>query len=86
MFCRVAAKELSLLAPQLTQANVRLIGIGLEELGVEEFIEGRFFDGGKCIQYLPLSFSISLTITRLVPKLSHHISSLSPGMFTGAYV
>ncbi|CAL4129022.1 unnamed protein product [Meganyctiphanes norvegica] len=45
MFCRVAAKELSLLAPQLSQANVRLIGIGLEKLGVEEFIEGKFFEG-----------------------------------------
>jgi len=41
----VASKELSLLAPQLSQAGVRLIGIGLEELGVEEFIEGKFFDG-----------------------------------------
>jgi len=41
----VASKELSLLAPQLSQAGVRLIGIGLEPLGVEEFIEGKFWDG-----------------------------------------
>lgn len=45
MFCRVAAKELSALAPHLAKANVRLIGIGLEELGVDEFIEGKFFAG-----------------------------------------
>lgn len=52
MFCRVAAKELSALAPHLAKANVRLIGIGLEELGVDEFIEGKFFAGGKfCVQY-----------------------------------
>lgn len=52
MFCRVAAKELSALAPHLAKANVRLIGIGLEELGVEEFIEGKFFDGGKfCVHW-----------------------------------
>lgn len=25
--------------------NVRLIGIGVEQLGVEEFLEGKFFDG-----------------------------------------
>ena len=47
MFCRVAAKELSVLAPHLAKANVRLIGIGLEELGVQEFMEGKFFDGGE---------------------------------------
>lgn len=47
MFCRVAAKEISLLVPQLTQAGVRLIGIGLEEFGVEEFMAGKFFEGGK---------------------------------------
>ena len=26
---------------------MRMIGVGLEELGVEEFVEGKFFDGGK---------------------------------------
>jgi hypothetical protein len=28
---------------------VRLIGIGLEELGVEAFVEGKFWDGGNGI-------------------------------------
>jgi len=39
------AKEISSLLPQLKEHNVRLIGIGLEPIGVEEFIEGKFFDG-----------------------------------------
>lgn len=31
--------------PQLTQAGVKLIGIGLEEIGVQEFLDGAFFKG-----------------------------------------
>jgi len=31
--------------PQLKEHNVRLIGVGLEPLGVEDFIEGNFFAG-----------------------------------------
>ena len=49
MFCRLAAQELSLLAPRLSQENVRLVGIGLEELGVEEFVEKKFWAGGMII-------------------------------------
>jgi len=64
MFCRVAAKELSLLAPQLSQANVRLIGIGLEKLGVDEFIEGKFFDGELYIDQGMKTFK-SLNFKRL---------------------
>lgn len=64
MFCRVAAKELSLLAPQLTQANVRIIGIGLEKLGVEEFVEGKFFDGELYIDQDKKAFK-SLNFKRL---------------------
>lgn len=66
MFCRVAAKELSLLAPQLAEAQVRLIGIGLEEIGLEEFMAGKFFEGElyidtdkksfKALQYKKLGF------------------------------
>ncbi len=47
MFCRLAAQELSLLSPRLSQENVRLVGIGLEELGVEEFVEKKFWAGGR---------------------------------------
>ena len=33
--------------PIFKENNVRLIGVGVEPLGVEEFIEGKFFDGGE---------------------------------------
>ena len=36
----------SALQPIFQKNNVRLIGVGLEELGVQEFIDGKFFDGG----------------------------------------
>ena len=59
-FCRLAAKEISSLVPQLKQNNVRyggyspdrninqtfrLVGIGLESIGLDEFLEGKYFDG-----------------------------------------
>ncbi|XP_070207988.1 prostamide/prostaglandin F synthase-like [Littorina saxatilis] len=44
-FCRLGAKELSELKPQLDAKGVRLIGIGLEDLGLEDFQQGHFFDG-----------------------------------------
>ena len=31
--------------PQLKKHNVRLIGVGPELLGLEQFLEGKFFDG-----------------------------------------
>ena len=49
MFCRLAAQELSILAPRLSQENVRLVGVGLEPLGVEEFVEKKFWAGGICL-------------------------------------
>lgn len=52
MFCRLAAQELSLLSPRLSQENIRLVGIGLEQLGVEEFVEKKFWAGGKPLQVL----------------------------------
>ena len=30
----------------LEENNVKLVGIGLEELGVNEFIEAKYLDGG----------------------------------------
>ncbi|XP_067005510.2 prostamide/prostaglandin F synthase isoform X2 [Anabrus simplex] len=45
VFCRVWAKEISKIAPVLRENNVRLIGVGVEELGVEDFVNGKFFDG-----------------------------------------
>ena len=46
-FCRIGAKQLSALKPQLDANNVRLIGIGLEELGLEDFQKGGYFTGGR---------------------------------------
>ena len=43
----MGAKEISALQPIFKENNVRLIGVGVESLGVEEFIEGKFFDGGN---------------------------------------
>ena len=46
MFCRLAAQDLSLLSPRLSRENIRLVGVGLEQLGVEEFVEKKFWAGG----------------------------------------
>jgi len=43
--CRGYSRKLSSLKPQLDTNNVRHVGIGLEELGVQEFVDGKFFDG-----------------------------------------
>jgi len=45
MFCRLGAQEYSSIAPVLSQANVTLVGVGLEPLGVEEFVEKKFWVG-----------------------------------------
>lgn len=41
----MAGREVSAIKPILDSNNVKLIGVGLEDLGVEEFIEGKFFNG-----------------------------------------
>jgi len=56
MFCRLASVELSKIGPQLQQQNVRLIGVGLEELGVEEFVEKKFWAGELYIDEKQKSF------------------------------
>ena len=33
----------------LKENNVRLIGVGLEELGVKEFIDAKYLDGGRLL-------------------------------------
>jgi len=45
MYCRLAAADLSTLQPALAAAGCRLVGVGLEELGVEEFVAGGYFTG-----------------------------------------
>ncbi|XP_035450890.1 prostamide/prostaglandin F synthase isoform X2 [Spodoptera frugiperda] len=45
MLCRLWAKELSEIAPVLNKHNVKLIGIGVEEAGSKDFVNGKYFDG-----------------------------------------
>lgn len=43
--CRWMASEISKLEPDLTASGVSLVGIGPEELGLQEFKDGGFFKG-----------------------------------------
>ncbi|CAN7987053.1 unnamed protein product [Ixodes pacificus] len=44
-YCRLDAVRLSKLKPQLDQANVRLVGIGHEKAGLDDFLKQEFFKG-----------------------------------------
>ncbi len=46
LFSRLAAREISAIKPMLDEAGVKLFGVGVEELGAQEFIDGNFFFGG----------------------------------------
>lgn len=52
--CRLGAKQLSAIKPQLDANNVRLVGVGVEELGVEEFVQGNYWAGGKWYTYISI--------------------------------
>jgi len=43
----LGALQISVIKPLLTANGVNLVAVGLEQLGAEEFIERKFFDGGK---------------------------------------
>ena len=43
--CRISAVNLSGLHPILDQHNFALVGVGVEELGIDEFIAEQFFSG-----------------------------------------
>jgi prostamide/prostaglandin F2alpha synthase len=45
LFCRQGAKELSTLTPLLASHNVKNVGVGLEEVGLKDFVDGEFFNG-----------------------------------------
>jgi prostamide/prostaglandin F2alpha synthase len=47
VFCRLWAHDLKEISPILKENNVRLVGVGPENIGVEEFVAGNFFDGGN---------------------------------------
>ncbi|XP_050358209.1 prostamide/prostaglandin F synthase-like [Nymphalis io] len=44
LFCRLWAKELGEIAPILKKNNIKLVGVGVEEAGSKDFIDGKFFD------------------------------------------
>ncbi|XP_030041212.1 prostamide/prostaglandin F synthase isoform X2 [Manduca sexta] len=45
MFCRLWAKELGDIKPVLDKHNIKLVGIGVEEAGSKDFVDGKYFDG-----------------------------------------
>jgi len=53
----LAAREVSAIKPILDKNQVKLIGVGLEQLGVEEFIEGKFFQGDLFIDEKKQSYN-----------------------------
>lgn len=46
MVCRWIARDLSELRGLLDQHGVRLVGVGPETLGLQEFLDGGYFSGG----------------------------------------
>lgn len=49
MVCRWIAQDLSNLRSILDQHDVRLVGVGPEALGLQEFLDGGYFSGGATL-------------------------------------
>lgn len=49
MVCRWIAQDLSNLRSFLDQHDVRLVGVGPEALGLQEFLDGGYFSGGATL-------------------------------------
>lgn len=47
--CRWIAQDLSNLRSFLDQNDVRLVGVGPEALGLQEFLDGGYFSGGATL-------------------------------------
>ncbi|XP_052747888.1 prostamide/prostaglandin F synthase-like [Galleria mellonella] len=45
LLCRLWARELAEIAPVLQNNNIKLVGVGVEEVGSKEFVDKKFFDG-----------------------------------------
>jgi len=81
--CRLGAKELSDIKPLLDEHEVRLIGVGLEEFGVEEFVAGNFFDGELFLDTQKKSyedmgfkrFGYLASIPELLKKITRDVSA-----------
>jgi len=72
-YCRLAAREISAIQPLLKEHNVRLIGVGVEQFGVEEFIQENYFDGEVYVDdgkksYQSLDFK-TMTFLQLFPAV-----------------
>jgi len=59
--------------PQLKENNVRLVGVGLEPLGLEEFLDGNFFAGELFVDQKKESFQKlefkKLSFLSMIPAL-----------------
>lgn len=66
---------MSAIHPQLKEHGVRLVGIGLEELGVQEFVDGQYFSGELFIDLKQESY------TEMKMK-KHSYFSIWPSVFS----
>jgi len=71
--CRLGAQQISQLKPQLDANKVKLVGVGLEELGLDEFVKGGFFKGELYLDqgkdcYKKLGFK-RLNVFNMLPSL-----------------
>lgn len=60
MVCRWIAQDLSNLRGILDQNDVRLVGIGPEALGLQEFLDGGYFSGGATLPGLGARADLSV--------------------------
>uniref|UniRef100_T1J4C5 Uncharacterized protein n=1 Tax=Strigamia maritima TaxID=126957 RepID=T1J4C5_STRMM len=77
MLCRVGAKELSdAVKPSLDAHNIRLIGVGVEEFGLQGFLEGNYFAGEMYVDTKKECY-------RRLGYKRYNMLSILPALFTG---
>lgn len=76
VYCRLGARQISELRPTLDAHGVRLIGIGLEDVGVQEFVDEKFFDGDLFIDQAKACYE-AMNMKR------HGFFSILPSLFSG---
>nr|CAD7437642.1 unnamed protein product [Timema bartmani] len=87
LLCRVWAKELNEIAPILKENNVNLVGVGVDDTGLEEFKEGKYFAGDLYVDVLKQAykamefkrFNIFSILTALFTKESREAISKNGG-------